>query len=407
MQYFLIQILISRTSYKSCPSLFRIKLNRFYLIALFLGLTLRASAEIKIIFRYDDYLLVKDPFNDSLIDLFSKKDIPVCLGVIPFDNQGNSICSLNNNEISKFKALIYSGKIDIALHGFSHSQNRYNTGEFPGLTYSVQLDMIKKASHWLDSILQIRIVNFIPPWNAYDQNTLKALEASGIKTISSGFYGNQSGSSKVLKFIPYTMDDFSCLKSLVEHHGGENLTIVVMLHQYNFIQSEIVQSVSEKYDANMNKIKQIKLSELDQILEYLKFNKEIHFTTFTDELNSDQEYSLMRLTLNQKSFLVKKIFGYSEKTYLPSQRINNLLWLNRIINALVALLSFIVISPVLKYLKNPIIKKTIILLIITSLIILVISGQYTPLRLLLIVCLSGLLAGFIMKSIIVQRLLEQ
>ena len=44
--------------------------------------------KINIIFRYDDFYLKQTVFYDSLFYVFQKNQIPLCIGIIPYDKNG-------------------------------------------------------------------------------------------------------------------------------------------------------------------------------------------------------------------------------------------------------------------------------------------------------------------------------
>ncbi len=84
---------------------------------------------------------------------------------------------------------------EIGVHGYQHIYNQENGGlmnfkkksEFAGLNYLEQLSLLKKAIEvFHDNKVYPRL--FIAPNHSFDKNTLKALNAIGIKIISDGFY---------------------------------------------------------------------------------------------------------------------------------------------------------------------------------------------------------------------------
>ena len=102
-------------------------------IALFLFLFITTSGisndnvdqNLKIVFRFDDYQLESTKFYDSLFYTFQKNNIPLCLGIIPFNTNGLIYNEMNPEQLANLKFRIKQGEIEIALHGFNHNNCIY------------------------------------------------------------------------------------------------------------------------------------------------------------------------------------------------------------------------------------------------------------------------------------------
>ncbi len=130
------------------------------------------AQKIQIVFRYDDYQLTSTKFYDSLFYVFQKNQIPLCLGIVPFDKNGLIYNEMNQEQLSDLNFRIKRGDIEIALHGFNHNDNKLFKGsllvnsvpsEFARLEYSKQFAKISEAKKSIDSLLNLKVKIFIPP----------------------------------------------------------------------------------------------------------------------------------------------------------------------------------------------------------------------------------------------------
>jgi peptidoglycan/xylan/chitin deacetylase (PgdA/CDA1 family) len=81
----------------------------------------------------------------------------------------------------------------------------------------------------------VPVATFVPPWNRYDLNTLRALEALGFSTISVSLPGPAMKTSS-LNFLPSTCD-LKDLRAAVRAAGRSSAAqplIVVLFHEYDF-----------------------------------------------------------------------------------------------------------------------------------------------------------------------------
>ena len=196
--------------------------NKFLaIISIFLLNIFSARGEIKMVFRYDDYLLMPSKLNDSILYIFQKNNIPLCIGIIPFDNANSVINSFNQDQINDLISRIQRKEIEVALHGYNHNNNanvlfftKFASSEFATLSYANQIEKLEKGKRYLDSLLHIDMKVFIPPFNTYDRTTLKALENLHFDIISANTKG-PDGNGKI-QYIPGTFVDFVNLPKIIE-----------------------------------------------------------------------------------------------------------------------------------------------------------------------------------------------
>lgn len=271
-----------------------------------------ANGKIRIVFRYDDYILVPSKFCDSLLYIFHKNNIPLCLGVIPFDRANIIINKLNQEQINDLRSRIQKKEIEVALHGYNHLNilkpsflNKNTYSEFASENYFKQFDKLSKGKKALDSLLNIEINVFVPPFDTYDNNTLKALIDLNFKIISGDKYGGCIYDE--IKYIPATYGDFFKLSEIIEKNINDNVTIVFLFHPYSFIEN------SFKYPDIIEP--RISLNYLDSLLSSIK-KQDISFYTFSDLAKTENfdralyESNSLKYNLLTKILNKLKIYRY-------------------------------------------------------------------------------------------------
>lgn len=221
--------------------------------------------------------------QDSMVELFVKHQIPLCIGIIPFEATHRTQSRLfrsespaGDSEQHQIKNLIQSGAIEMMMHGFAHTDNniggksksKYGKSEFAGDNYESQYQRLKSGKGYLDSLFEKDVEVFSPPWNTYDKNTLRALKNLGFKTISSDIAGKSYGIS--LNYLPFSTEDFGIfekdkIKNLASYSNAD--IVVVMFHSY---------SIGKAGMPNLN--------YLDSLLSRLK-SEDFVFHTYSSYLN--------------------------------------------------------------------------------------------------------------------------
>ena len=195
-------------------------LNRkLYLIVVLLFFLLLSTAiggadgekQITVIFRYDDYSSRSlTDMEVKIIDAFQKHNLSCTFGVIPYVCSGDThdptlqdVVPLTPEKANILNNAMKAGTVEVALHGYSHQTIREKGGttEFSGLDYTTQLERISKANNFSEQMLHTEITTFVPPWDSYDFNTIRADEKLGFTCFSGGFSGDAKESSS-LKFLP-------------------------------------------------------------------------------------------------------------------------------------------------------------------------------------------------------------
>lgn len=271
--------------------------------------SVRKRKKIHIVFRMDDYSAVSNiELECKLIEIFAQKEIEVTFGVVPFVCDGDEKNSSRQNSIpltkEKTDILVKAIKIGVvypALHGFSHqTNNSIDYSEFKGLAYDEQLNRLIQGKKFLEKLLDKTLDIFIPPWNQYDINTLRALEKAGFALLSAGWKGDVFKESKI-KFIPVTCDLKLIREAIknVRKSSDEIPILVILFHHYDFIE----------HDAN--NLEGITLQDFSTLLDWLKCQSDLIFTSFS-KLNET------KLDISASRFIAVERWRNIEK-FLPDR----------------------------------------------------------------------------------------
>lgn len=205
------------------------------------------KARITIVFRYDDCNGESSiSLESALIDTFRRCRIPLTFGVTPFVTAGEvddpapcPAIPLGGEKIKLLRYAIDTAGAEVALHGVSHQTTprclQCGCSEFAGLTLDSQQERLKGGKQFLEKILEVPVTTLIPPWNSYDENTLRAALDSGLTTLSADAEGPAPCGSAV-QFLPATCT----LTGLQPAIRWARMTfdpapvIVVLFHPYDF-----------------------------------------------------------------------------------------------------------------------------------------------------------------------------
>lgn len=253
--------------------------------------------QISVVFRYDDFHIRKPrEFEVNMIKMFKKHDMPVTFAVIPFSYSGDPI---TRAKAQILKDGIESGILEVALHGYSHrdnrtGQDRKNT-EFSGLELKDQIQKITEGKKLLEDVLGTSITTFIPPWSTYDMNTLEVIEEAGFKTISGGRVGIINSRSK-LNFLPGTcsLHKLKEIVKLAREKSYSNPVIVVVFHMYDF----------DELDRDKEKLTH---ADLEAILSWIKQQGDVHVRTINETVTMVENFDAERFkaysSINSSSIL--------------------------------------------------------------------------------------------------------
>lgn len=261
------------------------KFKLFYLL-LFCFISFQSVyGKIRVVFRYDDFILKTDKVNEQVVRTFQDNHIPLVLGVIPCDSNENFILEQPYLFLPVLKTGLRNNSIEIALHGLTHQQ--IVRGEFDGISMTEQNRRIQKGKSFLDSVFQTNIRTFIPPFNSYDKNTLQALVNNRFTVISSALCFGQSTVNAELQYAPETIENFKDLIPVLTRNKNRNGVVIVMFHDYTFK-------------------KNYSISELQTVLESVNKLDFVTCTTFNKLDEGSEQLDERRINANLESNLLSK-----------------------------------------------------------------------------------------------------
>lgn len=204
---------------------------------------------ITVVFRYDDYSALSRTDTDvRVIDAFRQHGLPCTFAVIPCESPGMHCFvdldpptrPLGTDKAQILKKAMAEGTVEIAQHGWSHHTVRESRGprdlsEFATLAYETQRQRIASGKKLLESLLGSPITIFVPPFNTYDLNTLRALTEEGFRVVSADGRGPAHPDS-ALEFLPSTCELHEVRRAvaLARCTPGTRPVIVVLFHPYSF-----------------------------------------------------------------------------------------------------------------------------------------------------------------------------
>lgn len=265
------------------------------------------SNKIQIIFRYDDYGITNDKVSSKLFNYFSRQNIPLLVSIIPFKlGQDNSLMPLSIN--SEDKSYLIGTHFTMALHGYLHKNNvQQNTNfkgkaEFYGQSFDKQFEWIKLGKKHIESELGKQIDVFVPPWNVYDENTLRAIAENKLTYLSAKRNNivQASMDDDIISYLPFTVTLKQFLEivmkktSLLNFNKTNNL-MVVMLHHYDFEESRSKKAI-------------IGINEFARVIDDITINLNIQFNSFPSK-DDYQNFNIGRLYHNSLNDSIEKIFG--------------------------------------------------------------------------------------------------
>ncbi|MGD9825451.1 DUF2334 domain-containing protein [Desulfobacter sp.] len=256
------------------------------------------NKQVNVVFRLDDYSACSNTDMElRIIDAFRKNEACITLGVIPYvcagdihDPSPQDVIPLTSMKGDILKSGFNDGVLDVALHGYSHQTiSAEQWTEFSGLDYNRQVKRLANGRKLLESMIDAPISTFVPPWNRYDVNTLRALEALGFSTLSADNKRGEVTEKCKLNFLPYS-SSLSGLRDAVEASRTSSDTqpvIVVLFHEYDF------KEIDEKRGS-------ITYQEFYALLNWLKSRKYVR-------LLSISQATQVITDLSAKRFLMSKL----------------------------------------------------------------------------------------------------
>ena len=271
------------------------------------GIAQSTPGKLKIVLRYDDYSKYTSmDLARQLADIAREKGGGLMVSVIPFpyadhpdkfDPDAVPAILLSEEKIALLKKYQAEGAVEVALHGFSHRnhvpEGKGRHSEFTGLSEAQQAAVLQTAKASLEQALGSQVRVFVPPFNEYDQITVKVLHALGFELVSAGM-GGFTDTQTTLKFLP-GMVYVEKLAGVVDNAlqaGHEDAMVVVTMHPYDIVES------GEKMPAFRRNHHQMTLQAIREDLDRIGKRPEVEFVSVTRLLDGGEDLSIARWKAN-------------------------------------------------------------------------------------------------------------
>ena len=213
-----------------------------------------AGGTTYVVFRYDD--LAGDragarrtspvarriwQAEKSVDALFNNYGVPYVVAIIPkganlYDKPETSAeairFSADGEKVEFIMRAISASRVEVAQHGCAHinyTKQNHRAGEFRERIYEDQLkDILEGRDILCESLNLKKIMTFVPPFNAWDHNTAKALKTAGFAILSadrSQYHKSAAG----LTIIPFTAQLWE-LESMVDKGTLPDDSVIVALY---------------------------------------------------------------------------------------------------------------------------------------------------------------------------------
>jgi len=285
--------------------------------------------QINVVFRFDDYSSRSSTDMElRIIDAFRNNKSSITFGVIPFISSGDlrnpcpqDVFPLTSMKANILKTAFKDGTLEIALHGYSHHTiDAKHMTEFSGLDYSRQVERIAKGKQLLEEMICSPITTFVPPWNTYDLNTLRALEKLRFSTLSAS-RGGPVRENSLLNFLPATciLPQLRAAVKAARLSSDIQPVIIVLFHEYDF----------REIDARRGNTT---YQEFYDLLMWLKSQADVRLLSIGQATKIVNDLNANRFLLNKRinslwnllpSFLLK---GHGN-LYADSAELLRMLWL--------------------------------------------------------------------------------
>ncbi len=279
------------------------------------------AAEVTVVFRYDDYSARSNTdLEVRLIDAFGRRGIPLVIGAIPcFRATGpDDGQTLPSDKADILREAARAGIVDVGVHGYSHLKTGWWT-ELAGLPYEEQLFRLRRGRELLHEAVGIEAETFIPPYNAYDHLTLRAMEQLGYTCLCAGKLGRLDDGS--LRFLPSTCGLADARRSIESAtRAGDSRIVVILFHGF-----DLVPSAPESPDF-------LGWTAFEELLDWVVRRQDVAVRSIRELLDSDVDLSIHRFAANRRlssmprlvpSFLVH-LFGTETGAYLSTDEARRL-----------------------------------------------------------------------------------
>ena len=251
---------------------------------------------INIVLRFDDPSPTSDhALEREIFTILGDLGIPATVGVVPFGIGTDGRVPLTRDNVPHLVAAHTKGIIEVAQHGYAHEHltttPKGSPSEFWGVPAEEQYRRIDEGHDQLAQTFGQPIRGFIPPWNTYDNTTLRHLAARGYEYLS-GCVATPPRRFSPCCFVPRTCDIHQLRQAYAEalRHRCLSSTVVAIMHHHDFLE----------YAGNPGKLS---LAVFRETLRWLKQQPRVRFITLqhlAENLGAAGSHAVLRRHLGKE-----------------------------------------------------------------------------------------------------------
>jgi peptidoglycan/xylan/chitin deacetylase (PgdA/CDA1 family) len=205
---------------------------------------------MKVVLRYDDFSnRTAIDFDRELIDALRTRGLSATFGVIPFERERvegepyyafpGKVVPLAPEKGDLLAEAVRDGTVEVALHGYVHQEVAPERpwSEFAGVTRDDQYRKIAEGKDLLERALNTGIDVFIPPFNTFDDTTVRVTEELGFRIFSAGGL-NAPESPSTLSFLPSTCQIAELREAVLSAREAREAApiIVALCHPHDLVE---------------------------------------------------------------------------------------------------------------------------------------------------------------------------
>ncbi|MDP2852246.1 MAG: DUF2334 domain-containing protein [Gallionella sp.] len=219
---------------------------------------------IDVAIRFDDPSATSDHALER--ELVAEQESSATFAVIPCADR----LPLRAEQMAHLIEAQRCGTVEIAQHGYSHEScigGSDTPSEFAGVDPAEQARRIADGKTILGRVFGVTIGGFVPPFNSFDQATVRALEQQGFHYLSAG-RGHDLPDITHLSLVPRICQAFELRGAIQEAHRrvAAAPSIVAVMHHYDFREHG-------RADARMT------LHEFAALLEWIRLRPGVRLVT--------------------------------------------------------------------------------------------------------------------------------
>ena len=218
--------------------------------------------KIQVAFRLDDPSATSDHgLEKAIVHIAKQNNVQFTFATIPFKNNDNPDPIYFRQKLNHISDAY---NIEVALHGYKHEDisNLPKPSEFKEQDVKIQFEKIKNGKNFLERAFNAKIVGFVPPWNSFDENTIKIIKDLGMKYISAG-WDPQYNPNYHIKLLPRTchLNDIENAVTIARRMK-KNCAIIPVMHHHDFEEHDTRKAI-------------INLNEFERIVAWLSNQPDI------------------------------------------------------------------------------------------------------------------------------------